>query len=1163
MYSNNPEDLAAKAKAMIDGARQRHALVQQQAIELQALMDSLATTSLGSDLSTNTAAAVLFLVGEMLSDMSIHQLYECGIRTAARGLRNARAASDQQDEQASAYSTQVTDICLSKLVDSYESISRCLEKSSGSAANASAANAADLLHLALVCTENIHGCLEHMSNGNGDIRASPKIWTSNLDGVNPVALYLIRLFESTCRIFTASTAQALIRQSQYKAQCSALYKASGVLIELLSSVFSSSNHLSQDLGMKRSILERYCEHALSVYKAFMSFPQQFKAVWKTLCRIVTIFTAASFNSAGLCTMVYSQSCGTVQTLASQTASLLRRTSVADMSDDKLLKRTRSSLAFIRFFVFQMASLLARIRSSINTSSSHTEDTGVVASTMSMLDVIFGELMDPSTLAHVSPDISSVARQTVSTVAEKLAVSLFVEDISPALSYLDMLDSFVAGADRTKARISHMPLMDGIKSASANREILRIIIANIGTFSPDQQQQFLDHGMSIMSAFALAIDCDPSSVFPVTKGDTFVYDGQQTSTIEYEQLVSSVSLSGACLSSAGLFCMWELAVFAIVLQSPPGSLGAKIIVDGWLALAKHLLPHSALISSMNGIVDVAVSTTEPIAEVVYSRLCRILGGFLSVCDGDEQTKFIADLSTKYSTRGGIANFARVCSLVPWGINCTPAFDVLFSQAMEQLVSGLNRSNLSKDGLHIFSGLCAMVPRIKRSKLRCDKVEEIHGCCRAALTHCLDEKAADASTLNMLDKAMSLSILLAGDNMEFAASVLELCVNHISNPVFNNAKAGTLLASLAGCFVSADFEQPPFLTTAPLLQHLFVRLTSEDMPWIVRHEAHVQLIRFATESENTAMTEALVPETTQASLLSFIQHEPAGSGIMPGDQISRVYKRCFDTLVTGYSDSLMALDACDESNILRNGTGSASALLEAISMLRKELLTACSDGTKQMPVQDTHVEELGKRGVDDEAIIEYCVGLLGDETMDSDEKKDAIAGYLEAVIEEDLGEAIDKALALVDEEKTRRTIEDQTKAKEALDRALEKEKEELERDAKETKEAAGSATRQLTAEERKQRERFLMTYGFHVDEIVEGQNGEDEIVYKEKDQGRADMAGVQRNVNAQVVAEKEKALRESNRAAHQKKVEREKELVERERLRKEKEKRRTMKKEKRRM
>ncbi|KAJ1997424.1 hypothetical protein GGI04_005410 [Coemansia thaxteri] len=142
--------------------------------------------------------------------------------------------------------------------------------------------------------------------------------------------------------------------------------------------------------------------------------------------------------------------------------------------------------------------------------------------------------------------------------------------------------------------------------------------------------------------------------------------------------------------------------------------------------------------------------------------------------------------------------------------------------------------------------------------------------------------------------------------------------------------------------------------------------------------------------------------------------------------------------------------------------------------------------------------------------------------------------------------------------------QEQAKLALRRAQEKEREELLRDARNVNASASTAARQLTAEERRQRERVLKAYDYAAPEIVEGANGEAELVYREQAAGGSgDQQGLERNVNAQIVADKERAQREANRAAHQKKTEREKELLERDKLRKEKEKRRTMKTEKRRM
>ncbi|KAJ1811988.1 hypothetical protein LPJ56_004085 [Coemansia sp. RSA 2599] len=212
-----------------------------------------------------------------------------------------------------------------------------------------------------------------------------------------------------------------------------------------------------------------------------------------------------------------------------------------------------------------------------------------------------------------------------------------------------------------------------------------------------------------------------------------------------------------------------------------------------------------------------------------------------------------------------------------------------------------------------------------------------------------------------------------------------------------------------------------------------------------------------------------------------------------------------------------------------------------------------------------QELNRLGVDDEAILEYCEGLLADDSMDSEEKVEAVTGYLEAVIpDQDFSAAVAKALEKLSAEKKRQQAEDQRMAQMALSQALEKEKEELKKDAQLAQHLVQQQkpARQLTTEERKQREKLIAAYEYRGVEIVERADGEAEIVIKEQAMRDGDV-GLQKNTNAQLVAEKERAARESSRAAHQKKVDREKELLEIDRLRKEKEKRRTMKKEKRRM
>ncbi|KAJ2413694.1 hypothetical protein GGI10_002886 [Coemansia sp. RSA 2530] len=204
------------------------------------------------------------------------------------------------------------------------------------------------------------------------------------------------------------------------------------------------------------------------------------------------------------------------------------------------------------------------------------------------------------------------------------------------------------------------------------------------------------------------------------------------------------------------------------------------------------------------------------------------------------------------------------------------------------------------------------------------------------------------------------------------------------------------------------------------------------------------------------------------------------------------------------------------------------------------------------------ELAKLGVDDDAIVEYCVGLLEDTSMDAEEKHEAIVGYLEAAeATQDVAPTVLKAIDLVAGDQAKRDLDAHELAQQALKGALAREREELLRDAPDNKPVAG---RQLTADERRQRERLLKAYGSVEPEIVETANGESEIVYREQ---AGEGPVMERNMNAQIVVEKERAMREAGRLAHLKNKEREKELLEKDRLKKEEKKKRTMKNEKRRM
>ncbi|KAJ2659385.1 hypothetical protein IWW48_003532 [Coemansia sp. RSA 1200] len=208
-----------------------------------------------------------------------------------------------------------------------------------------------------------------------------------------------------------------------------------------------------------------------------------------------------------------------------------------------------------------------------------------------------------------------------------------------------------------------------------------------------------------------------------------------------------------------------------------------------------------------------------------------------------------------------------------------------------------------------------------------------------------------------------------------------------------------------------------------------------------------------------------------------------------------------------------------------------------------------------------EKLRALGIDDAAIIEYCTGILEDTTAEAEDKQEAILGYLEAVSETDFSEVVREAISKLSEASAEKERELQAEARERLGQALEAEKRELQEVA--SKPAFDSVKREMTMEERRRREQLLSKYDLNDIEIIERPDGEAEIVYRGGGASEKLHDTPVRNSNVQLVLDKEKALRESSRAAHEEKVRKDKELQERERLKKEKEKRRTMKKEKRRM
>ncbi|KAJ1717918.1 hypothetical protein LPJ61_007047, partial [Coemansia biformis] len=314
-----------------------------------------------------------------------------------------------------------------------------------------------------------------LSPGEDGLLKSQAIWKSALEDTSAIASYLAKAFECACRLFAHCASAEMRRRPQLAAQATSLYRASGKVMDLVSTVFSSDAHLASDAGRKRSLMERYCTSTLAAHKTILGSPPQFKAAWKALCMVATSFSAVAFDGPGLCLKVYAQSCGMVRTLTAQAVALLRRT--GDSIDPKLQRRVKGNLAFVRFIVFQMPSLMARIRSA--DAADAERSMAVFPDAMSMLDAVFGELMAEHMRVSVSGELSSLIHQLVATVCEKFAVSLLTAFPQSIPRYLDALWDHSFSAASTLERGQSIPYMEGIRHAAANREILRIAVSNIG------------------------------------------------------------------------------------------------------------------------------------------------------------------------------------------------------------------------------------------------------------------------------------------------------------------------------------------------------------------------------------------------------------------------------------------------------------------------------------------------------------------------------------------------------------------------------------------------------------------------------------------------------------------------------------------------------------
>ncbi|KAJ2712453.1 hypothetical protein H4R19_002748 [Coemansia spiralis] len=177
---------------------------------------------------------------------------------------------------------------------------------------------------------------------------------------------------------------------------------------------------------------------------------------------------------------------------------------------------------------------------------------------------------------------------------------------------------------------------------------------------------------------------------------------------------------------------------------------------------------------------------------------------------------------------------------------------------------------------------------------------------------------------------------------AVEILELCARNIASRIFALDRPAFQLAQFAGSFAAADWNHTLMAPAVAALRDVFGHLLSEDVAWIVRHQAHLQLVRIATESADQSIAEALVPESRQASLVQFIQRVPSGTEMASADERASVYQSVFASLCW-HAPGVDGVRANGRANGHANGKqevvpGHVPALLDAIGVLRQRLEVA---------------------------------------------------------------------------------------------------------------------------------------------------------------------------------------------------------------------------------
>ncbi|KAJ2618936.1 hypothetical protein GGI25_006126, partial [Coemansia spiralis] len=872
----NSDEITNRARLLVAAAKGNAALSQADVVELNQAISTLIESTFDSETTLHTMGkshkvdSILALLSDMTTSKESIPLRECGIRSNTLVLRQIPLAStyvsSQGSDEQTIYSAHIVDNCLARVTSLYDETVTYLEGIAipNTVDSASLDLAAETLQLALVIVESLDECLESMSQGGDGLLQSQAIWKSALEQCLPVATYLSKLFASSCRLFAMSTGQVFRQQQGHFKQAMILCKHTAKLIETLSKIFGSEAHLKTDVGMKRSLMERFCENSLAIHKLLLNYSPQFKVVWLSLCTIATKFSGVSFDSSKQCQKIFTHSCSTVRELASQTSALIARTDKSGAQDIKLQRRVKMNLASIRFIVFRMPSLLPKVRVDESRSAALT-----------MLDTLFGELISARSLLVMPAIIAAFINQLVCAVVRKFTLMLFTKDVSPILRHLDALSEHSSDVV--------FPLIEGLHHRSAHCEIIRIICCGLDSISAENQLLLLAHPISIMTAFAMAVDYDILYLFlPDENSDSSDSIEQASENSTYQRLVASIATSARYLASDEYFMHWEMAVLDGALGFSGRSVGFKVLLEAWKLVAKFSLSAATVEPSVDYIVAAIIGDCVVLDQEVSNSLSELLSSFIHTMPVEKQHGCVKSIIDRYMTEAPTQKLITLCRVFPWDIYISSTLDGraynFIHGIAEKVLDFTSEYKVCKlDCISALGAINALVPAIRMldPRQQTKLVEAIYMRIFNVLENCQTDKMCADSC-----KAAALALLVAcafveEDNAN-SYKVLALCARNIDWPLFRLPQPAGLLAKFA-CTFAVFYKQesmPAASETIENLQKIIAHCLDNRVPWIAQHESLVQLLWAAAEHGRDALVGTLVRNGGEEQLVKFVNSEAAG-------------------------------------------------------------------------------------------------------------------------------------------------------------------------------------------------------------------------------------------------------------------------------------------------